>query len=216
MAATKNSNVSWLLNFKVRLFFFTTTVKTDFSLDPRKMANNKYRKITSTEHSGSVSFFSSLFFQWINILIKTGSERAVDENDLLPLKEENTTWFLTEELQAKWTEETANSRIQDVKPRLWKSVFKMLTARDSVIFITASIINTICRILQPLLLGYLIKSLMITRVQHNYFLYGCASLLGINELICSLSMHQFEYRCEVFGIRISSALKGLVYMKVNY
>ena len=216
MAATKNSNVSWLLNFKVRLFFFTTTVKTDFSLDPRKMANNKYRKITSTEHSGSVSFFSSLFFQWMNILIKTGSERAVDENDLLPLKEENTTWFLTEELQAKWTEETANSRIQDVKPRLWKSVFKMLTARDSVIFITASIINTICRILQPLLLGYLIKSLMITRVQHNYFLYGCASLLGINELICSLSMHQFEYRCEVFGIRISSALKGLVYMKVNY
>ena len=180
------------------------------------MANNKYRKITSTEHSGSVSFLSSLFFQWINILIKTGSERAVDENDLLPLKEENTTWFLTEELQAKWTEETANSRIQDVKPRLWKSVFKMLTARDSVIFITASIINTICRILQPLLLGYLIKSLMITRLQHNYFLYGCASLLGINELICSLSMHQFEYRCEVFGIRISSALKGLVYMKVNY
>ena len=94
------------------------------------MANNKYRKIASTEHSGSVSFFSSLFFQWINILIKTGSERAVDQNDLLPLKEENTTWFLTEELQAKWTEETANSRIQDVKPKLWKSVFKMLTAKD--------------------------------------------------------------------------------------
>ena len=215
MAATKNSNVSWLLNFKVR-FFFTTTVKTDFSLDPRKMANNKYRNITSTEHSGSVSFFSSLFFQWINILIKTGNERAVDKNDLLPLKEENTTRFLTEEFQAKWTEETANSRIQDVKPKLWKSVFKMLTAKDSVILITAGIIKTICRILQPLLLGYLIKSLMITRLQHNYFLYGCASALGINELICSLSMHQFDYRCDVFGIRISSALKGLVYMKVNY
>ena len=180
------------------------------------MANNKYRKITSTEHSGSVSFFSSLFFQWINILIKTGSERAVDQNDLLPLKEEKTTWFLTQELQAKWTEETANSRIQDVKPKLWKSVFKMLTAKDSVILITAGIIKTICRILQPLLLGYLIKSLMITRLQHNYFLYGCASALGINELICSLSMHQFDYRCDVFGIRISSALKGLVYMKVNY
>ena len=177
------------------------------------MANNKYRKITSTEHSGSVSFFSSLFFQWINILIKTGSERAVDKNDLLPLKEENTTRFLTEEFQE---EETANSRIQDVKPKLWKSVFKMLTAKDSVILITAGIIKTICRILQPLLLGYLIKSLMITRLQHNYFLYGCASALGINELICSLSMHQFEYRCGVFGIRISSALKGLVYMKVNY
>ena len=182
------------------------------------MTNNNYRKITSTEHSGSVSFFSSLFFQWINILLKTGSERAVDENDLSPLKEENTAWFLTEELQAKWTEETANSKIQDVKPKLWKSVFKMLTAKDSVILITAGIIKTICRILQPLLLGYLLKSLMITRLQveHNYFLYGCAFALGINELISSLSMHQFDYRCDVFGIRISRALKGLVYMKVNY
>ena len=180
------------------------------------MSNNRYRKITSTEHSGSVSFLSSLFFQWMNILIKTGSERAVDENDLLPLKEENTTWFLKEELQAKWTEETSNSKIQDAKPKLWKSVFKMLTAKDSVILITTASINTICHILQPLLLGYLINSLMITRLQHNYFLYGCAFALGMNELICSLSMHQFDYRCEVFGIRISCALKGLVYTKVNY
>ena len=179
------------------------------------MVKNRYRKIATSAHSESVSFFSSLLFQWMNILIKTGSERAVDENDLLPLKEENTTWFLTEELQAKWTEETANGRIQDVKPKLWKSVLKMLTAKDFLILITAGSLNTVGRILQPLLLGYLLQSLMIARLKHNYLLYGCASAFGINELISSLSMHQFDYRCEVLGTRISSALKGLVYMKVK-
>ena len=147
--------------------------------------------------------------------MKTGSERAVDENDLLPLQEENTTRFLTEKLQAKWIEETADSERHDLTPKLWKSVFKMLTRKDSLILITAGSFITFCRILQPLLLGYLTKSLMIADLQHNYLLYGCASAIGINELVCSLSSHQFDYHCELLGIRISCALKGLVYMKVK-
>ena len=179
------------------------------------MVKNKYRKITNSALLENVSFFSTLFFQWMNNLMKTGSERAVDENDLLPLQEENTTRFLTEKLQAKWIEETADSERHDLTPKLWKSVFKMLTRKDSLILITAGSFITFCRILQPLLLGYLIKSLMISDLQHNYLLYGCASAIGINELVCSLSSHQFDYHCELLGIRISCALKGLVYMKVN-
>ena len=42
-----------------------------------------------------------------------------------------------------------------------------------------------------------------------------AFVFGINEMICSLSMHQFDYRCEVLGIRTSSALKGLMCMKTK-
>ena len=185
------------------------------SSDTKKMVKNKYRKITSSALLENVSFFSTLFFQWMNNLMKTGSERAVDENDLLPLQEENTTRFLTEKLQAKWIEETADSKRHDLTPKLWKSVFKMLTRKNSLILITAGSFITFCRILQPLLLGYLIKSLMIADLQHNYLLYGCASAIGINELVCSLSSHQFDYHCELLGIRISCALKGLVYMKVK-
>ena len=160
------------------------------------------------------SFFSTLLFQWMNISLKTGSERAIYENDLFPLEEENTTRFLTERLRANWTKETANSKRQDIWPRLWKSVLRMLTKKDLVLLFTAGIFWTICRVLQPLLLGFLIKSLMTAEPHNMYFLYGSASALGVNELICCLSMHQFGYRCEVLGIRISSALKGLVYMKV--
>ena len=177
------------------------------------MAKKTYRKIASSAHSENISFFSSLFFQWMNILMKTGSERAVDENDLLPLKEETTSWFLTKKLQAKWTEETADSQIYDVKPKLWKSILKMLTAKEKMIFVSAMGVETLCHILQPLLLGYLVKSLM-TAELHNYLLYGSAIALGINGVISSVAMHQADYHCELLGIKISSALKGLVYMKV--
>ena len=107
------------------------------------MAKNRYRKITSTTQAGKVSFFSTLFFQWMNILLKTGSERAIDENDLLPLEKENTSCFLAEELRAKWAEETTNSKKNDIKPKLWKSILKVLTARDIIILISAMSVWTL-------------------------------------------------------------------------
>ena len=178
------------------------------------MAKKTYRKIASSAHSENISFFSSLFYQWMNILMKTGSERAVDENDLLPLKEETTSWFLTKKLQAKWTEETADSQIYDVKPKLWKSILKMLTAKEKMIIVSAMSVETLCHILQPLLLGYLVKSLMTEEPHNMYLLYSSAIALGMNGVISSVAMHHANYQCELLGIKISSALKGLVYMKV--
>ena len=178
------------------------------------MTKKTYRKIASSAHSENISFFSSLFFQWMNILMKTGSERAVDENDLLPLKEETTSWFLTKKLQAKWTEETADSQIYGVKPKLWKSILKMLTAKEKMIIISAMSVETLCHILQPLLLGHLVKSLLTEELHNMYLLYSSAIALGINGVISSVAMHHANYQCELLGIKISSALKGLVYMKV--
>ena len=178
------------------------------------MAKKTYRKIASSVHSENISFISSLFFHWMNILMKTGSERAVDENDLLPLKEENTSSFLTKKLEAKWTEDTANSKLYDVKPKLWKSILKMLTAKEKMIIISAMSVETLCHILQPLLLGHLVKSLLTEELHNMYLLYSSAIALGINGVISSVAMHQADYHWEVLGIKISSALKGLVYMKV--
>ena len=185
-----------------------------FFLRYQKMAKKTYRKIASSAHSENISFFSSLFYQWMNILMKTGSERAVDENDLLPLKEENTSSFLTKKLEAKWTEDTADSKIYDVKPKLWKSILKMLTAKEKMILVLTMSVETLCHILQPLLLGYLVKSLMTAELHNMYLLYSSAIALGINGVISSVAMHQADYHWEVLGIKISSALKGLVYMKV--
>ena len=137
--------------------------------------------------------------------MKTGSERAVDENDLLPLKEATTSWFLTKKLQAKWTEEKADSQIYGVKPKLWKSILKMLTAKEKMIIISAMSVETLCHILQPLLLGHLVKSLMTEELHNMYLLYSSAIALGINGVISSVAMHHANYQCEQLGIKISSA-----------
>ena len=128
---------------------------------------------------------------------------------------ENTTCSVIELLQTKWNEETTKCRKKAKKPKLWKSVLKSLFVKDGMTIILTGILYTLCRILQPLLLGYLMISLMTSKQQDNYLLYGGAIAIGINALVGSLSSHQFCYRCEVLGIRISSALKGLVYLKVS-
>ena len=53
--------------------------------------------------------------------------------------------------------------------------------------------------------------------QENSLLYGCALAvaMGINALVGCFAMHQFSYQCELQGIRINSAIKGLVYRKVS-
>ena len=179
------------------------------------MAKTSYQRVTNTTQTENVSFLSTLLFRWMNDVLKSGNERAIDETDFLSLNEECTACFLTEQLQSKWTDETANSKRHDKQPKLWKSVLKMLTTREAMILFVTATVLLFCRVLQPLLLGYLVKSLMMAELQHNFLLYGCALALGINELIGSLCWHQFDYRCEVFGIRISSAVKGLVYVKVT-
>ena len=179
------------------------------------MAKTSYQRVTNTTQTENVSFLSTLLFRWMNDVLKSGNERAIDETDFLSLNEECTACFLTEQLQSKWTDETANSKRHDKQPKLWKSVLKMLTTREAMILFVTATVLLFCRVLQPLLLGYLVKSLMMAELQHHFLLYGCALALGINELIGSLCWHQFDYRCEVFGIRISSAVKGLVYVKVT-
>jgi len=178
--------------------------------------NCAYEKITETVQEEKFSFFSSLFFQWMSIIFKKGSKRAIDENDLLPLKEENSTSFLSEKLQSNWKKETESSKRHGRgSPKLWKSVLNMISIKEAIIVALTGSLRTFSAILQPLLLKYLIESLRKVEQKHNFFVYACALGIGIIALIFSLNIHHFGYQCEMIGIKISGALKGLVYEKVS-
>lgn len=82
------------------------------------MATNGYKKIPSDDEAEKVSFVSLLLFQWMNSVFKTGSERALDEDDFLPLSNENTTSSVTERLQTKWNDEITKSKGKETKPKL--------------------------------------------------------------------------------------------------
>ena len=179
------------------------------------MARNGYKKISTSEDKETVSFISVLFFRWMNSVFTTGNKRSLDQNDFLPLSKENSASFLTEQLQANWNMEKTKCKRNGKKPKLWKSLIKMLSVKDAIIIAITGALHSVSCLLRPLFLGYLISTLMSAEPEKNHLQYGCALALCINSLIGCNSIHHHDYRCELLGIRFSCALKGLVYMKVS-
>jgi len=179
------------------------------------MARTGYKKISTNEEDEAPSFVSLLLFQWMNSIFKIGSERTVNENDFLPLSKENSSSFLIDQLQENWNKEKAKCKRNQKNPKLWKSVIKLISVKDVMIIGFTNALYFISRLLQPLLLGYLISILMSAEPRKDNLPYGCTLALCINSLIGVLGLHQQSYRCELLDARISCALKGLVYHKVS-
>ena len=180
------------------------------------MAPNGYKKISSTNNSAEkVGFVSFLLFQWMNDVMKTGSKRTLEEGDFVPLSNENTSQSATELLDKKWKEEIANSIRKKKTPKLWKSVLKMISLREAVFVVCCDVLFAIGSLLSPLLIGHLIFMLM--SHETYYILYGCvlATAMTVTTLVGTLGMQHSGYAAEIMGIRLSNALKGLVYSKVS-
>ena len=179
------------------------------------MTRKGYLKISTNEDKEKVSFLSLLLFRWMNSIFKIGSERPLHENDFLPLSKENSASFLTDQLQQNWNKEKTKCNGNRKRPRLWKSVIKLISVTDAMIIAFTSALRSFSRLLQPLLLGHLISILISDEPQKDNLLYALTLALCINALVRALSMHQHDYRCELLGIKISCALKGLIYHKVS-
>ena len=179
------------------------------------MTKNGYEKISSDGKKENVGLLSLLFFQWMNNVFKMGSKRPLEQSDFLPLPKGNVTCSIIKQLKANWNKEIAKCKADGRRPKLWKSVIKMLSFKETVFLVFARILYSLCRTIQPLFLGYLMSSLMSTEPRANYRLYACALAMGVNALIGCLSMHHFDYKCELLGNRLSSSLKGLIYLKVS-
>ena len=180
------------------------------------MAPNGYKKISSTNNSAEkVGFVSFLLFQWMNDVMKTGSKRTLEEGDFVPLSNENTSQSATELLDKKWKEEIANSIRKKKTPKLWKSVLKMISLREAVFVVCCDVLFAIGSLLSPLLIGHLIFMLM--SHETYYILYGCvlATAMTVTTLVGTLGMQHSGYAAEIMGIRLSNAVKGLVYRKVS-
>ncbi|XP_022806198.1 multidrug resistance-associated protein 4-like [Stylophora pistillata] len=179
------------------------------------MKTVRYQKLSIDGDSERVSYFSFLFFQWMNNIFKKGSEGTLEESDFMPLSRERSTEFFTNRLQQNWIEEKADRKGNKQRPRLWKSVIKMISLKDAMVIVLLYVISLLWRLSRPLFLGYLIYSLMNdAEPQKSLPLYGCVMAMGICAFIGVSGVHHFSYQCDLYGIGISSALKGLIYQKI--
>ena len=181
----------------------------------RIMKRDGYEKVSSNGKKQNASFLSLLLFQWMNSVFKIGSKRPLEQSDFLSLPNGNVTCSIIKQLKGYWNNEITKCKADGRRPKLWKSVMKMFSFQETMFLIFTRILYSLCRTIQPLFLGYLMSSLMSTEPRTISLLYACALAMGVNALIGCLSMHHFDYKCELLGNRLSSALKGLIYLKVS-
>ena len=186
------------------------------------MPNKAYETITndvedatdSCHPSMSANFLSLLSFWWMNSVFKIGNRRPLKQSDFLPLHEKDRTRDLTERLQEEWNNHVQECNMAEGKqPKLWKCVLRTISCKEILFLISFWLLESVCRVLQPLVLGFLLR-LLSCRQRDRPLANAFCLLLSLSGLSTALT-HYSAYRFELLGMRLSSAIKGIVYLKVR-
>ena len=192
-----------------------------------KMSNKGYETLgfdndecddrRSSHPTTSANFLSLLSFWWINKIFKIGSKRPLKQSDFLPLHPDDRTRDLTERLQKEWNNhvQECNMMTEGKQPKLWKCVLKTVTLNDVFLPLCFWLMESMFRVSQPLVVGLLLHLLNSAEDSRNHLLaYACCIFLTLSGLTSSCT-HYSAYSCDLLGMRLSSAIKGIVYLKVR-
>ena len=164
--------------------------------------------------ANSANFLSLLTCWWMNGIFRTGNKRPLQKSDFLPLNEEDKTKVQTEKLQEQWDKHVRECSITPGKePKLWKCVVKILSFKEVSFLLSFWFIESVFRVTLPLALGLLLASIHSTE-RNQPLVIGCCLFIGMTGVF-SATTHYSAFRCDLLGMRLSSALKGIVYRKVK-
>ena len=184
------------------------------------MSSQDYKSVLLEKRSPEnppkeAGLFSLLTFWWMNRVFQIGAKRPLEESDFLPLQKEDETQRLTEKIQKLWSCEKKKCAESGKKPRLWKSVLKAASLQQWALLLLTNLMDSTCRILQPLLLGFMISQMMVIQNREYSLLYVGAAAMLLTAVVKALSMHQYNYHSLLLGMQLRAALKGVVYQKVS-
>ena len=208
------------LSFNTSVLNSTSTISLLIKALREDMVSQNYERVPDTKRSPAdpqkdAGLFSLLTFWWMNGVFQTGAKRPLEESDFLPLQEQDETQRLTENIQKLWSCEKKKCAESGKKPRLWKSVLKAVSLRQWGFLLFTNLLYFTCRVLQPLLLGFLVSEMMDIQNDDRSLLYVCAAAMSVNALVRSQVQHQCFYRSLLLGMQLRAALKGVVYLKVS-
>ena len=176
--------------------------------------NDEKRQEKSSHPMSSANFLSLLTFYWMNGIFKIGSKRPLNQSDFFPLHDDDRTRDLTERLQKEWNNHVQEcNTIAGKQPKLWKCVLRATSLNEILYLMSFWLTESICRVSQPLVLGLLLRLLSSTEMDHA-LTYACCLLLALGGL-STACRHCSGYRFELLGMRLSSALKGIIYLKAS-
>jgi len=187
------------------------------------MWKRKYEPLATEEEDGddnnesshsNTCFLSELSISWMNSIFEIGSKRPLNQSDFLPLRDEDRTRDITERLQDDWDRHVKECRSSGAKqPKLWKCLVRMISWGEISYFMSFFFAESLARVTQPLVLAWIIHLLSSSETQQPFTYVSCL-LLSLSGLSTACT-HFSSYRFELLGMRLRSALKGIVYLKVK-
>uniref|UniRef100_A0A665TXJ3 ABC-type glutathione-S-conjugate transporter n=1 Tax=Echeneis naucrates TaxID=173247 RepID=A0A665TXJ3_ECHNA len=175
------------------------------------------------------SFLSKILFWWFTGLVVKGYRAPLAEEDLWTLREEDTSHKIISELQQDWTKALASgvalgSRLPDQAQLLRKLqkeqssgfiLIRTLARKFGPYFLT----GTLCIIFHDAFMFAIpqVLSLLLGFMRDEdaplWKGYFYATLMFLLSCLQSLFNHQYMYTCFTVGMRVKTAVMGLVYRK---
>ena len=170
-----------------------------------------------TNPKENASLFSRLTFSWLNDVLKRGSQRALENDDLPPLLEEDNNQALTKNLEKEWSrsckpEHTARTWIKTAK--LWRALWNLVPTSEKALVLTLASTHIVLRLIQPLFLIGLLAELMKETSMNGRWIYLNACGVCLSTWLIAISKCHCDYRSSMIGMRVRSALLGVIYKKV--
>uniref|UniRef100_A0A665U086 ABC-type glutathione-S-conjugate transporter n=1 Tax=Echeneis naucrates TaxID=173247 RepID=A0A665U086_ECHNA len=156
------------------------------------------------------SFLSKILFWWFTGLVVKGYRAPLAEEDLWTLREEDTSHKIISELQQDWTAECPEENIVAVFQTLIGCSqkdrrYNTAAHSDCKVFLTMSKL--------ALMSGLLLLGFMRDEDAPLWKGYFYATLMFLLSCLQSLFNHQYMYTCFTVGMRVKTAVMGLVYRK---
>uniref|UniRef100_A0A7N8YFT5 ABC-type glutathione-S-conjugate transporter n=1 Tax=Mastacembelus armatus TaxID=205130 RepID=A0A7N8YFT5_9TELE len=167
------------------------------------------------------SFLSKILFWWFTGLVVKGYRTPLAAEDLWTLREEDTSYKIISELQEDWTAERAKLQKQEKAlvsgvalgsrlPDQAQLLRKLQKKQSSGFFL----LSTLARKFGP----YFLTGTLYLKGAQTYDAplwkgYFYATLMFLLSCLQSLFNHQYMYTCFTVGMRVKTAVMGLVYRK---
>ena len=168
----------------------------------------------------NAGFFSLLTFTWLNNLLRQGNKRPLENDDLPPLLKEDKSELLTQHLEKEWSlgcdeSQQAKSQRWVKTARLWYALIRLVPTSERVLVMSLASLHSILRTAQPLFLIGVLGELMEGPSASQTWIYLYAAGVCLCTWLIAISQCHFDYRSSMVGMRMRSAILGLIYKKVS-
>ena len=97
---------------------------------------------------------------------------------------------------------------------LWRALWNLIPASEKVLVLGLALIHMVLRLLQPLFLIGLLAELMKESSGDRIRIYLSATGVCLSTWLIAISKCHCDYRSSMIGMRVRSALQGVIYKKV--